>query len=189
MTPKHLQQIRANYPEPTHGWCANEEALFLYALCHIGKIDRVIEGGTCNGWSASWMAMALEERQAKDKVYTFDVEKKPVIFTGTDVESRIVTHIKPFHEGVHEVEKKLEHLRTLYFIDGDHSEVGVRNDWRAVERYMKYQDLAVFHDTRREWKFPGIKKILSEIRPKAKYAMLNMISLHGLATIRKCHKR
>lgn len=188
MSPDQLRRIRARYPEPTHGWSTNDEALYLYSLCLLAKCDRVIEGGTCNGWSTSWLAMALEDRGAPGKVHTFDIEEKTVIFEGTDIESRIDRRIAPFHEGIHAVAKG-EYLRTLYFIDGDHTEVGVRNDWQAVQRYMRVNDIAVFHDTRREWKFPGIRDVLGEIRGQKKYEMCNIISLHGVATVRKCHKK
>ncbi|MEW6159726.1 MAG: class I SAM-dependent methyltransferase [Verrucomicrobiota bacterium] len=52
----------------------------------------------------------------------------------------------------------------LLFVDGDHTEAGVRNDWNAYQHRLAPECVVMFHDYFNEK--TAVRKVVDEIRPK-----------------------
>jgi cephalosporin hydroxylase len=164
-------------------WCTIDEALALYTLLRAQNIQTVYESGTCNGWSASWAALAGCE------VYTYDIEIKPQIYEGTSLEHMIHQTISPFHKGVKEIIGDRPNHPIAVFIDGDHNTESCQADLDAVVSYLRVNDLLFFHDTKRA-RYDGILKIYESLTQQGMYEGINFVGTrNGIAVVRKKHKR
>lgn len=174
------------YDDPG-AWCKPNEAMIIYAALQAMDTKIVYESGTCNGWSASWAALAMGE---EGHVYTFDIIDKPKIYASTALEPRITQTISPFSEGVKPfIRSRNPDDKIAVFIDGDHSTEVCKADLAAVEPYLRVNDLVFFHDTRRS-KYDGILKTYERMIKQGMYEGINFAATrNGIAVVRKCHKR
>ena len=172
--------------EDPGAWCKIEEAHVIYAAIQAQKIKTVYESGTCNGWSASWAALAMGKEGI---VFTWDIFSKPQIYIGTNLEDRIDNMISPFHEGVKApINVRPDHPIGV-FIDGNHNTDACQADLDAVENKLRVNDLVFIHDTRRA-KYDGIQKIFEGMIKQGMYEGINFTGTqNGIAIVRKCHKR
>lgn len=189
-------------------WAKWDEAHLIYSILIAQKTTTAYEAGTCNGWSASWMALAMthaletanyppEVSKYGDApprvvelghVYTWDVKSKPLIYEGTSLEPQISQQIGEFHEGVGSAISKRKHGGVAVFIDGLHGTENCKGDFYAVEPHLQVNDVVLFHDVRR-LKYVGILDFFEELCRHEKY---EGISFHhtrnGIAVMRKKHK-
>jgi predicted O-methyltransferase YrrM len=103
------------------------------------------ESGTANGISACWAA--VQDRHIE--IHTFDPINRVKIwdYDNTDLSDltpNIHFHQERFSDGLERV--YTPNQKSIFFLDGDHSGEGVKEDWEAVEKVMSPGDTVIFHD-------------------------------------------
>jgi hypothetical protein len=127
-------------------WVTDAEAAILFSEVVTCQPEVVLEAGTANGWTAAWMSLALDELNSEALIHTFDIVDKPHI----EPLSRVRYYLEPFHIGGARLAANYINERKLIFIDGDHSGIGVHNDYEAIASYLNKGDVVIFHDTQGE---------------------------------------
>ena len=97
-------------------------------------------------------AMAYELmgwEEASYNIYTWDIYQ----IKGVDEGSRFHKRIKRITENFSESQIAEDLLKTLkgktmFFIDGDHTEEGCRKDFLKIIPFLKQEDIVMFHDAR-----------------------------------------
>ncbi len=98
---------------------------FLHLLVKMIGARRVLEIGTANGYSAIWLAMALEETGGA--LNTIEIQPELVRAARTHVQRAGLTHRVTFHEGdAHQLVTTLPGPFDLVFID---AEIGGKMDY------------------------------------------------------------
>lgn len=127
----------------TKRWATVEEAELLYTLTCDNNIQRVVEIGTANGWTAAWFALAGAT------VYTFDVSPRPKMYLDSafpfpDLVEFIKFQLIPSPACI----QTLPHYSapTLWFIDADHTYTPAKADFDAVRAVARPRDFIVQHD-------------------------------------------
>jgi predicted O-methyltransferase YrrM len=155
MTMKHdLNRMHARYNGlpgfDSREWVNDEEGKVLQFLADRYRVKNAFESGTCNGYSALCLASGMGEG---GKVYTFDPDPLPKLWTQEDLEDleeKIVYQEKPFADGLEEVARPIVDARVgpnLFFLDGEHTQTGLEEDFKAIRPLLRKGDLIVFHDT------------------------------------------
>jgi hypothetical protein len=115
------------------------------------------ESGTANGLSAYCFSKVCET------VHTYDPYNRPKIwdFISDLDHSRIQYNEMSFDVGVYEtlIEDKVYDPRA-FFIDGDHSYRGCKEDWDAIQPFLTSKDVVVFHDALGT---TGVRRLLDEL--------------------------
>jgi predicted O-methyltransferase YrrM len=131
-------------------WVNPEEGKVLKFLVERYRVKNVFESGTSNGYSALWMAAGLGETGL---VHTFDPANHTKLWAVEDtkgVSNRIIYHNEPYAVGIDDIASPIVDARVgpnLFFLDGDHSTDGLREDFDAIKTHLRKGDLIVFHDT------------------------------------------
>lgn len=123
-------------------WATEEEVGILTFLVETNNVKRVFESGTANGWTASAFAFALPEGSS---VYTYDPIDRPKIYNDLAIKSKILYFNEKFFD-CGNILPAMTSKVTLFFIDGDHSNSGVQEDYATIAPHLKDKDLVVFHD-------------------------------------------
>jgi predicted O-methyltransferase YrrM len=132
--------------------------LYTIARMYLPKV--IIESGTNIGLSAVAWAFGSGAH-----VHTWDVEDFDVkAETYTNIGNMIHRHLGGFESAPSSLLSSHVHKK-LVFIDGDHTEKGVLQDYNKIKPYLYCDDILVFHDTRKK----GVKRALEEIRPNLNY--------------------
>lgn len=152
---------------------------------------RVLEIGSHLGSSALLIAHAIKRK--KGKLYcvdTWDNATMPDGMKDTFDDFRLNTSIYedviiPIRKSSHDlslgdVEAGIE----MAFIDGDHSEQGVRNDFLKIKAVLKSDGLALFHDLTH---FHGVNKVVGEAMSSGEWQLLELVN--SLAVLKRIPNR
>jgi hypothetical protein len=172
------------------GWLFNGEARFLFSAARLveppnviveigawhGKSTVLLCGGSHVGHRVPVYSFDLFEIGGNDAaIYTqhtggknlqyFDIWKKNVRRTrGADLVTPIVGCS---WENAGQVKQKIG----LLFIDGDHTEDGVRRDWQAFGSHLAENAMILFHDYLNQ--SAGVRKVVDEIRTGWNFGIMN----------------
>lgn len=118
-------------------WVTVKEGNLIKSVIEDTNAATYIEIGTANGYSTAWAALGMDPG---GHIETFDPVNRPKIWD-EDIARRVLYVQDSFKsEG-----KKYKHP-IVFFIDGDHSQKGLREDWEQVEPLLKPGDVVLFHD-------------------------------------------
>lgn len=163
------------------------EYVFLYALISILSPKRVLEIGTYEGVSAAAMATAMRDFNIDGEIITIDVDPK---MTSKALEQATRENLREYIRFItgdsSKVVRGLQGDFDLVFIDGDHTDMGVRKDFEAVKDRANY---VLFHDTGES--YPGITKLVKELSKDPGWALINITSknTYGFAILQRKDKR
>lgn len=142
-----LKSNKAGEAYKRERWVTIEEATVLYTILHIEEIQNYYESGTANGYSSSWATLAILQNGLIPNVHTWDLHNRNKIWEIHSVfknfQKLIMFHNEPFIKA-----KKQNKLpsRSLYFIDGDHTRSGFREDFELVKKLAIKGDIILLHD-------------------------------------------
>ena len=107
--------------------------------------------------------MTRTRKSILEKIETYDPVDRPNVwkdarwdFPDEHHEDKITYIQSPFKAG-----KEYAHP-IVFFVDGDHSQKGIREDWEQIERYLRTRDAVIFHDLSER----PIKKFCVRLREK-----------------------
>jgi hypothetical protein len=129
------------------GWLAEEDCRKLYELAYFSR-GPILEIGTYGGRSAVTMALALRDAARQHPIVSVDIDPLAAVAAhrnacAHDVDDQIVLVCSS-------AARFLGHaggfLPDLVFVDGDHSEAGVRGDLAAIAPVVRPGTLLLFHD-------------------------------------------
>jgi predicted O-methyltransferase YrrM len=129
------------------GWLSPQDAMKLYELAFFAP-GAILEVGTYCGRSAITMATALTDAQRRGPVLSIDTDPGAIILAhryarAHGMEDKVVLVCQS-------LERFLEAVPTFrpsfVFVDGDHSEHGVRSDLEALRSCLLPGALVLFHD-------------------------------------------
>jgi len=147
-------------------WVTEDEGAIIYSLVTIFRPANCFECGTANGYSALWLASDLGE---EGKVHTFDPIDRPKVWDEPDfnipesIRDKIIYHNTKFSEGLASVLVNCKGS-SIFFIDGDHSQTGVKEDIEAVKPFIKKEDIIVFHDATERSVIKRYLKLIEELK-------------------------
>ena len=121
-------------------WVTIEEADLLLKLAKEANPDCIFESGTCNGISALFLSMV------GCPVYTFDPVPRCKMWDIFPLPCTNITYIEDRFSSVVERYPKLKDKKKVFFIDGDHSSGGLKEDCDAIKEFAQEGDLIIFHD-------------------------------------------
>lgn len=126
-------------------WVNEEEGELLAEIAVESGARIFYESGTANGISACWVAEKLPDLE----IHTFDPIERIKVWNYNNVDfgsfiDNIQWHQDRFSTGLEKAFRP--GVRALWFIDGDHSTEGLREDWDAMEPRLQSGDVVVFHD-------------------------------------------
>ena len=138
---ENLLNARTKYSSKynTARWVSNKEAKIIHKIVKNSRATSIYESGTANGFSTLWLALEGA------KVTTYDPKSRPKIWDEEEfsgVKHNIIFKQERFCLGLHSKNLK----PNLYFIDGDHSLLGVVQDWLSVLYFLKSGDHVIMHD-------------------------------------------
>lgn len=136
-------------------WSTDQEAQMIHDFTIQEQIVNVVEIGTGYGFVTACFA------HAGAQVQTFDLTDRPKVwdhklFPWPELKAKIIAKAVPSpacFEGL-----VVPPGRTLFFVDGDHREEGVRDDLVRVEALLQPGDIMMVHDAtgekgpRRVWR-------------------------------------
>ena len=136
-------------------WSTDEEALMLHNLTRTYEVKNVVEIGTGYGFLSVCFA------HAGATVQTFDRTDRPKVWTHEnwpwpELNAKIIAKAIPSPECFEGL--VVPPGRTLFFVDGDHTEAAVEYDIERVEVRMAPGDIMAVHDAtgevgpRRAWR-------------------------------------
>jgi predicted O-methyltransferase YrrM len=133
-------------------WSAMNEYPILFSLIPTYAPTNVIEVGTNAGCSALMFAVAYEcmgWEESKYNIYTWNIEEAKGVDEGTRFYKRIKRITESFSESkiADAIFKTLEG-KTLFFIDGGHTEEECKKDFLKVIPILRKGDVVTFHDAR-----------------------------------------
>lgn len=128
-------------------WVTLEEAIVLYTIIHTENIQNYYESGTANGYSCSWATLAILQNEIIPNVHTWDPHNRDKIWEDFSIFKNFKKLIN-FHNEAFVTATKQNKLpsRSLYFIDGDHSESGFKEDFMLLKKLITKGDIIVLHD-------------------------------------------
>lgn len=163
----------------TARWLTFSEVCTIYTIAQQYPVESYIECGTANGYSATVAAFALLAKGVKNPfVQTFDIVDRSKIWDlpeFSEFKNTVNFVNKSFSENV-----ELPSTPSLIFIDGDHSETGVKQDWKAVKSKMSKKDVVLFHDVS---PCEGIAKLIYNIKKSEEYNVTKFYTERGMATV------
>ena len=136
-------------------WSTDQEAEMLHTLTWDHKVKNVVEIGTGYGFLTVCFA------HAGANVQTFDCTDRPKVWDHAEwpwpeLNAKIIAKAVPSPECFEGL--VVPPGKTLFFVDGDHTEAAVENDIKLVEERMWAGDIMAVHDAtgeigpRRAWK-------------------------------------
>lgn len=148
---------------------------------------RVLEIGSHLGSSALLIAHAIKRKRGKLYcVDTWDNSTMPDGTKDTFNDFRLNTSIyddviMPIRKNSHDL--SVSDIRggiEMAFIDGDHSERAVRNDFQKTKAVLKSDGLVLFHDLTH---FPGVNKVVGEAMSSGEWQLLELVN--SLAVLKR----
>jgi len=139
-------------------WVNYDEAELLREWVRAVNPDVVLESGTANGYSTTWLASGM---LGDSKLYTFDPVDRPKVwdeFTSPEVVGRI-NFCKAEFRHLGQFVNPTPAARILAFIDGDHGRDSVMEDFKSLQPYLKPGDVLLFHDLRERSLIKGFDDI------------------------------
>jgi predicted O-methyltransferase YrrM len=129
-------------------WVSNDEGELLRRLVAASSAKHAFESGTANGFSTCWLACSL---LLDGKVFTYDPVNRPKVwdqkFGVEALKDSIVCRTNVFKEVKNEeVLVNRGEGTYLFFIDGDHGQMSILQEWEAIQPLLKKGDVVVFHD-------------------------------------------
>jgi hypothetical protein len=152
-------------------WVTDEEGEILYNIAKDNNISLVFESGTANGFSSCWFA------GTGATVYTFDIVSRPKIWAKSKeletLSSLINTHVVPFKDGISKVIPKDRKANAIFFLDGGHGYMDIKQEWDAIEPILVSGDHVILHDImcmKRVAKF--WRRILEDNKPNLEFKVI-----------------
>jgi predicted O-methyltransferase YrrM len=149
------------------GWCRPAERHLLYHLARYGPgTGAIVEIGTWKGLSTLYLA-AGSKAAGRERVTAIDL---------FPYSTMTALHTNLLHAGVHDWVTPLAAdsreaamawqgpAIRLLFIDGDHTDDGVRQDYAAWQAHVAPGGLIAFHDAL-EPNWPDVSRFLDEVLP------------------------
>jgi len=136
-------------------WSTDQEASLLHDITLSYQVKNVVEIGTGYGFLTVCFAhagAAVQTFDLTDRAKVWDHAEWPWAELNAKIIAKAVPSPRCF-EGL-----VVPPGRTLFFVDGDHTEVAVENDIKLVEERMWAGDIMAVHDAtgeigpRRAWK-------------------------------------
>lgn len=118
-------------------WVTVKEGNVIKSAVEAANAATYIEIGTANGYSTAWAALGMDPGGF---IETFDPVDRPKIWDEAIAKRVLYTQDSFKSEG-----KKYKHP-IVFFLDGDHSQKGLREDFEQVEPLLKPGDVILFHD-------------------------------------------
>ncbi len=147
-----MRDLKFTFPEEVETGYGLPERVMLYSLAKLYQAHTVVELGVGAGYSTYWLCRGAEH------VYGFDVwarhgqqgqfeqwsSKEEVTdrLHAQGVENFTLTQCNLFEADLPNIG-----VIDMAFIDGDHSYVGIKNDFEKVLPQLGDNGLIVFHDT------------------------------------------
>lgn len=120
-------------------WVTIEEGHVLNSIVEEEVPHFIFESGTANGYSTMWLALQ------GGSVFTFDPVNRPKVWDDTGKPSFVYYTEGKFSTMIESAD--IPPGKKLFFIDGNHSDHGVREDLEVVLKVIKPGDVIVLHDT------------------------------------------
>jgi predicted O-methyltransferase YrrM len=118
-------------------WVTLKEGNLIKSTIEEVDAATYIETGTANGYSTAWAVLGMDPT---GHVETFDPVDRPKIWDEAIAKRVLYTQDSFKSEG-----KKYKHP-IVFFLDGDHSQKGLREDFEQVEPLLEPGDVILFHD-------------------------------------------
>ena len=118
-------------------WVTVKEGNVIKSTIESVDAATYIEIGTANGYSTAWAVLGMDPT---GHVETYDPVDRPKIWDKAIAKRVLYTQDSFKSEG-----KKYKHP-IVFFIDGDHSQKGIREDYEQVEPLLNFGDVILFHD-------------------------------------------
>ena len=118
-------------------WVTVKEGNVIKSAVESANAATYIEIGTANGYSTAWAVLGMDPG---GRVETYDPVDHPKIWD-KDIAKRV-----QYIQGSFKSEGKKYKHPIVFFIDGDHSQKGLREDFEQVEPLLKPGDVILFHD-------------------------------------------
>jgi len=162
------------------GWLTNGEARFLFAAARLvtpqniivevgawfGKSTVLLIRGSQSGHHAAVYSFDLFQVGGNDaEVYAEHVKDDETYLAVWQKNVRRAGGTKLAHPVVGCSWEEADRISApvgFLFVDGDHSEDGVRNDWNAVSPHLADKAVVMFHDYLNE--STSVRKVVEEIR-------------------------
>jgi predicted O-methyltransferase YrrM len=165
------------------GMLSEETGKLLFALCYMQQIEGdVVEIGSWQGYSTSFLARAVAERGGPGRMFAVDhfrgnAGKESFYAAGksdlSDLESNFRRNMQslgldesvtllamPNAQAVEKLRSEHASVRFL-FIDGDHSKKGVQTDVDLFFPLLKKHSIVVFDDCSAD--APGVIEVIDEL--------------------------
>lgn len=118
-------------------WVTVKEGELIKRVVEASVASTYIEIGTANGYSTAWAVLGMDPT---GHVETFDPVDRPKIWDKAVAKRILYTQDSFKSKG-----KKYKHS-IVFFIDGDHSQKGLREDFEQIEPLLEAGDVIIFHD-------------------------------------------
>lgn len=118
-------------------WVTVKEGNVIKSAVEEVNAATYIEIGTANGYSTAWAVLGMDPT---GHVETYDPVDRPKIW-----DEAIAKRILYIQDSFNGYGKKYKHP-IVFFLDGDHSQKGLREDFEQVEPLLKPGDVILFHD-------------------------------------------
>ncbi len=167
-----------------------ERLRLFYMARSLPPQSRALEIGSHLGSSALFLCAGLAKNRGQ--LICVDTWMNDAMTEGRrDTLSTFQTNTQKFASNITIVRKKSGDLTQndiggeldLVFIDGDHSEAGVRTDFLKIIIHVKKGGIVAFHDLRDC--YPGIHVVLGEALTSREWKLVNLTD--SLATIVRLH--
>jgi predicted O-methyltransferase YrrM len=129
------------------GWLRDEDVLKLYELASLTH-GPILEIGSYQGKSSVVLATALERRGRPGRMISVDIDPEALASARARIRDQGLAARVSFVQGTSRaLTRAVPGLRpSLVFVDGDHSEAGVRRDLAVLESRVPDGGLLLFHD-------------------------------------------
>ena len=187
----------------------NYEHGFLLAIKLIKYIKKnklkkinILETGTARGYSSIIMSYVLNKYKIKGKITTVDIIPNNIqifwncIADTDNIKKNRKTLLVNYNQYLKKINfennnseiflKTLKKRLNFVFLDGAHDYETVKNEYNFIRKLQKKNDVLFFDDVT-ESQFPGIFRLISEIKQTNQYKvkLLNLNSNRGYAELIK----
>ena len=126
-------------------WVTAQEGQLLQKILRETRANTYIEIGTANGYSTAWAATVIWDSLVH--IETYDPVDRPKVWDKPAFELRYTKDFINFIQAPFKAERSYIHP-IVFFVDGCHSQKGIREDWNEIKGYLTPKDTAIFHDVR-----------------------------------------
>lgn len=178
-----------------------DSAWLLYGLVRARKPKVCVEIGSAQGWSACFIATALEENKI-GKLFAIDPHCQTewndlgsldtlAVMQHYLAELGLTHRVDVVRRLSAQVAQEWQSPIELLFIDGDHSYEGVKNDWHSFLPHMSDFGIVIFHDTLWDIGYVedqyrrfnmGVPRFVDELRSQG-YPVLTLPNNYGISLV------